>query len=78
MLLAYKTNNPISVKYEEIEAFETLKHGIAVYTRDEKGIKHFQFSVFHDQVDWIEILHKGKTVYAYNLSEEEGDTNGSN
>jgi len=75
MLLAYKTNNPINVKYEEIEAFETLKNGIAVYTRDNTGIKHFQFSVFYDQVDWMEIVNDDcGVIYSYGIENEEGDT----
>jgi hypothetical protein len=73
MLLTYKTNNPVGVKYEEIEAFETLKHGIAVYTRDENSIKHFQFSLSHDQVDWIEVLHDDDIVYSYGISNDEGE-----
>ena len=65
MLLIYKTKNPSQRHYEDIEFFVETKHGIAVYTRDDKGIKHFQFSVQHETVEFIDVYECDKLIYQY-------------
>ena len=65
MLLVYKTKNPNQRCYEDIEMFKETKYGIAIYKRDEKGIEHFQFSVQHESVEFIDIYEEDKLIYQY-------------
>jgi hypothetical protein len=65
MLLVYKTKIPKQRNYEDIEMFKETKYGIAVYTRDEEGIEHFQFSVQHESVEFIEVWDEDRLIYNY-------------